>query len=498
MNRERWLEDVFRPFLVASMVGCFALSLVELVRRFLPAWNGTYLVAACVLASLEASYSYRLVQGRRLSDTELVRFRAAELGLFFLLLKVGGYVGDRLADVWADVLSWGRQPLNIFDPETIVAFVLSVVCWWVSTVTARDLKRLGESPAHRRGEVPPAVCLTNRFLWGGLVLIVVAGLTQVGFAQMLDVDRPPLPGVVLNVLVYFLLGLTLLGQARFASLLRRWKAQEIKVARGLSRRWVRYSLAFVTLAMLLAILLPTRYNVGLFKMVEIAVMVASYLVALLYALLLAPLGWVVMRLFGSDVAPEPSPLPTPPPIEPSEPRASAGTLPGWLEVLRSFVFWAAMLGMVIYVLRSYLRDRPELLKALGAFSPIRALRRFLVALWRRLSGLAEIVNERIPRLSLRLARKPPEELFRFFRLGALSPRERILYYYLSILRRAGRRGFPGSPSAPGAAGDERAHPGLRGGTLQPSRLWSGAGQAHPRRVAARAGSAAGARAKWRR
>lgn len=98
-----------------------------------------------------------------------------------------------------------------------------------------------------------------------------------------------------------------------------------------------------------------------------------------------------------------------------------------------------MLGMFFYVARSYLRDHPELLETLVELRPIRALRRFLAALWSRLTGLAEAVNERFPRrLSLRRARrKSSEETFRFFRLGALSPRERILYYYLSILR-AGR------------------------------------------------------------
>jgi hypothetical protein len=100
--------------------------------------------------------------------------------------------------------------------------------------------------------------------------------------------------------------------------------------------------------------------------------------------------------------------------------------------------------MVIYVVRSYLRDRPELLEALGTRGPIRALRAFLIALWRRLFGLAEAASKRIPRrLSLRRIRlRSPKEPFRFFRLGALSPRERILYYYLSILRRAERQGFP--------------------------------------------------------
>ena len=71
-------------------------------------------------------------------------------------------------------------------------------------------------------------------------------------------------------------------------------------------------------------------------------------------------------------------------------------------------------------------------------------RRVDVASREEMGAFAEAVHERIPRrLSLRRARRGPLEApFRFFRLGALLPRERILYYYLSILRRAERQGFP--------------------------------------------------------
>ena len=104
----------------------------------------------------------------------------------------------------------------------------------------------------------------------------------------------------------------------------------------------------------------------------------------------------------------------------------------------------AALGMLFYVIRSYLRDRPELLQALLSLRPIRTLRGFLITLWRLLLGLAEAVGEGIPRrLSLRRARpRLSRQPFRFFRLGALSPRERILYYYLSIVERARRQGYP--------------------------------------------------------
>ena len=64
MKRNPWLENLFRPLVIGVMVGCIALSVVELIRLFLPAWNAMYLVGACVLAAVEANFSYRLLRAR--------------------------------------------------------------------------------------------------------------------------------------------------------------------------------------------------------------------------------------------------------------------------------------------------------------------------------------------------------------------------------------------------------------------------------------------------
>jgi hypothetical protein len=50
-DRHPWLENLFRPLVIGVMFGCIALSLVEFVRLFFSAWNGTYLVLVCVLAA---------------------------------------------------------------------------------------------------------------------------------------------------------------------------------------------------------------------------------------------------------------------------------------------------------------------------------------------------------------------------------------------------------------------------------------------------------------
>ena len=446
MTRSPWVQTVFRPLAIGVMVGCLALSVVGLVRLFAPTWNGVYLVVGTVLAALEADYSYRLIRKRKVRGPDVLQFRAVEMAMFFILLKIGSYVGDRWTDVLADVRSWPRQPWGVFNPETTVAFILALLSWQAATQTVRDLERIGEPPERHRHYIPPLEKLTSRFFWGGAVLLIFAGITRIGIAALLDLQRPSVPGLVLNVLVYFLLGLVMLGQVRFTRLRVQWQAQRIKIADELPGRWARYSLILIALAALIAFLLPTGYTVGLLDVVATIIYVLSYamtvivtIITIILSLLLLPLA----RLLGRERT---TPRREIPPLQ--LPRQELGgpsiATPNWIEILRSLLFWAAVLGMAYYVIRSYLRDHPELVQALASLGPIRALRQFLSALWRRLTGLAEAINERIPQgLALRRARRRSStERARFFRLGALSPRERVLYYYLSILRRAGQQGFP--------------------------------------------------------
>lgn len=452
-NHNPWIENLFRPLVMGVMSGCVALSLVGLVRLIVPAWNGTYLIVGCVLATLEANYSHRLIRARSIRGSDLLRFRIVEFAMLFTLLKVGHYLAQGWAaqgwtDVLAEIQAWPRQPLSVLDPETMSAFVLALLSWHAATQTVRDLERL-DQPIIRSMPlmIPPMQTLSERFFWGGAVLLIASGLVRIGVAALLKMKWPSVPGLVLNALVYFLLGLVMLGQVHFATLRRAWRAQEIRVGAELSSDWVRYSLALIGLAAFLAFLLPTSYTVGLLEMVGIAldllISVFVFVFQLIFLLLSLPLYWLLSKLVSDEVLLPRVRLP-PPQLPRQEPGVRAGVGPNWLEILRSLLFWIVALGMLYYVIRSYLHDHPELVQAWSRMGPIRALHSLWAALWQWFGGWVEAISERIPRtLPLSLSRRGSSRSpWRFFRLGALSPRERILYYYLSILRRAGKHGFP--------------------------------------------------------
>jgi hypothetical protein len=449
MKRNPWLENLFRPLVIGVMVGCIALSVVELIRLFAPAWNATYLIGACVLAAVEANFSYRMLHARPQRALDLLgldafRFRLIEIGFFVVMLKIGSLTGRSWPDVLADIQTWPRNPFNIIDGELAAACFLVAFSWLAAGRTVEDLERLNDPPEFQdRYYVSPMESLAGRFFVGGIAVLIASGLTRVGIAYVLNLSHPSVPGLVLNVLVYFLLGLVMLGQVHFVTLHKRWQAQGIRVADELAGRWVRYSLIFIGLAACLAFLLPTSYTFGFLESIggtlQIVIGVTRFLVGLILLIITLPI-MLLLWLLGLNMPASQSTLP---PMEFSQPGPAGGGA-NWGEVLRSLVFWLVLLGMIVYVLRSFLHERPELLAALGGLGPVRILRRWWAVLRRLWSRAVAAVGERLAGgLSLPLPRRPwPGTPVSLFRLSALSPRERVLYYYLSIVRRAGERGFP--------------------------------------------------------
>jgi hypothetical protein len=428
---------------MAAMVGCVAVSVGDLVRLFVPDWNGAFLLIGGVLAALEAPYAFRLIQARRISGVDVWRFRALEYAFIFLALKFGRFAGQTAPAVLAEAQGWMREPLTFFDFETTLTFLLVGLFSFAVTESLQDFERLGQPPEMSKGEVPPVESLTRRFFWGGGLLLIISGLARLGLAALLDLERPPMPGLVLNVLIYFMLGLVMMGQINFDRLHNLWRMEGVPVAGDLGRRWARYSLTLLGMAALLAFALPTAYTLGALGFIGDGLYLVFYALMFVLGLLLWPfilLLAALLSLLGLRATAIPR---SPPPLPLDQPQLFS---PGaaWSEILRTLLVVAILVGMTVYIVVSFLHDRPELINALRRFGPFRALRRWWAGLRARTRVWARAASDALPRAWLRrwLRRASPTVALGFFRLGGASPREQILYYYLSIVRRAGEHGLP--------------------------------------------------------
>lgn len=444
-RRSPVLDLLLRPLILATMVGCIAYAVIEALALFLPV-SLRYFVGVTVVGGAAGYYVHRFTRVLIPSEAERWRLRLLLLALAFPLVKAVGYLGVSWSTVLADMRSWLLRPYAFFDGRSLWAYLFFVMAWVATANTADDFERIGVRTEDRE-ETPPLLALSARFFVGGAILLMASGLARVGLASLLDLGRASVSGLIANVLLYFVLGLILLGQTRLLALFNRWRIQHVDISPELAGRWLRYSLIFLVIVAVIAFLLPTGYTVPLLDLgrwlLWLLWWVAAFLI-FLFNLLLFPLAWL-MSLFGAEPAQQPE-LSMPQPGQ--LPADNESGLPPWLLLLRSLVFWGVILWIFFTLIRNTLREHPQLAEAVRQIKILRWLHRWLDALWQWLRGVGNSVQETLPRLGLadRLRHRQAEGgPGGFLQPRPASARERVLREYLRTLERAADEGLPRRP-----------------------------------------------------
>ncbi|MFQ5577295.1 MAG: DUF4129 domain-containing protein [Anaerolineae bacterium] len=443
--RNPWVDHLLRPALLTVMIACLSVAAANLVKTINPAWRGGYFLPGMVLAAIEAMYSFVVLTRYRPFEVSRLRFRLVEWGVLILLLKGLTYWGQPWAVIAADVKAVARTPHLFVPAEFAVFLLLAALAWGAATATMKDFDALYDPFTYRAATIEPFNNLTLRFFWGGGALVLVSGITQwaarAGLKSLVDLTRPSLGGILLNVLLYFTLGLALLSHARLTMLLTRWEIQQVTVSGRLVRRWVRYGLVLLAMVSTVVFVLPTGYSVGF--LASLRLVIAFALNALLVLMLLISLPFALLAsLFGGE-QPAPRPPPVAPPVMPPAAAATAPPNLAWLDVARSFIFWMVVAAITVYLARTYLKDHPGLWRGLWPFRRFRLATGWLWRVWVWLAGLARAGADLLPKrvaLRRRAGSGPPPAQHRRLWLGAMPARERILYYYLSTLKQAGPAG----------------------------------------------------------
>lgn len=430
-----------QPLIVGIMVGCIAIAITEFLHQIAPDWNSTYFLVTPILAAFAGHTTYHVARKRYRSGSDRLRLQIIELAFIFVLLKTATYLDNTLPEIWENIRQWPEDIFYLFDLETMAAFAIACAAWFSAALTARDLEAVA-NPLLYKGEAGPMERLSQRFLAGGMALLFFSGLARIEIATLLEPDRPSIRGLALNVLIYFVLGLIVLGQVRFIRLNRLWELQKYKVASTLNKTWLKYSLLFVLAALVIAFVLPTQYTVGLLDIVGIIISAIVRFVLLIFTLVSTLVSLLLSFLFRTPVETETLPaMPTPVPVD--IPQQTPGAVIPWLPLLRSAVFWIIALGAILYVVYSYLKERPELLRTLKAFKVIQIAQQWWrgIRTWWR--GVRRTLRTKLPTLSLNfLRRKATHQDTRSARRKREALREQMFYDYLETLDRAREEGFP--------------------------------------------------------
>ncbi len=448
--------------LVAAMIVCAVSTIVSLIIELQPTWQPTYLIWFCLIVAIDRLYSYRISRNWMfLSRPWLVIFGTH---LIVIVALAKGIVG--LSHGWAfflkDMQGWSSDfPRSFIDYETGFALVLASLTWVICGSFANMLEEIGPDQALmarldlvRREAVSIRQRLISLFFSVGAFLVLLTMIARVSQRAnfVLYTYNPTLQIPVLGMggastLLYFMLGLALLSQTQFISLHVRWNIQKIPVTSKLARQWAGYSLLFLALIAFAVSLVPTNYSMQPLAIAGYVINLLLYLVFYMGQLIFTAFMNIGSLIFGKAAS-------SPPPVF-NEPQTkllppndiiTAGGGPNWWEIIRVTIFWLIFLSILLVSIRQYLRQNKEI------FAKLRSLPgwRFFTQLWGWLQNLLTQTKT-----SLQLAAASVRERVwgvstgkntgsGFINLRKLGPRQKVYFFYLAFIRRAGEKGLPRS------------------------------------------------------
>jgi hypothetical protein len=462
-----------RPFLLAALATALLMGFVVFVRLVWPhpAWR--WLPVVAFVAAAEGIYTTHWLfhPDRRYLDRWT--YRLAELLVIALFLRLLTWALGGGLPALETIRAYLLSPLSFFDGAFVVYFIVAALAWeravtwsalflrlklteaevsYYSLPAAQQAARFGDRPIDReRGLVFAG--FVHSWLAGGMWLALATALTSVEArditsGQLTQITRLGLhPHIFVALLVYFLVGLWLVSQARLLLMRARWATDGVATTPDMPRTWNRSALVLILLVALVAAFLPVGRTFGLAIIVQVVVG-AVFLVVQFIFFILSTLIFLVMGLLGlrADMA-EPAPpeaLPAPTPFVPSGPVSETPAL------IAGGLFWVLVAAVVFVALLFFLRDRGFRLEASPLGRWWRRVAAWLRALWRggarRAAGLRVAVAQRL-RGEEAAAGPEAGRGWRFLRVNALPPREQVRYFYLSTVRRAGEQGVSREASA---------------------------------------------------
>lgn len=463
-----------RPFLVAALVTALVSGPIVIIRLASPnpAWR--WLTVTVFFVALEAIFTSNWLAQPQRRHFDRTRYRLAELTVIALALRLltwllsGGIPGWA---VWRDYL---LSPLSFFDGLFFGYLLCALFAWERAVTFSGQLRALAISYAEDRfytlsydeqrdrsydrpvDRQRPAVFreLLGSWLGGGLLLALCAAAStfELGSVSisggLRNVTRLGLNSdMLIALLVYFILGLWMISQARLDMMRARWLADGVAAGDDVVDNWRRSSLILLLVVALIAAFLPIGSTFAAAVVLQ-AIFSAALLVSQLALLLLNTLILFIFSLFAlsppeeevEELLPMPTPEPAPDPV--------AGPMDETTALIAGGLFWLLVAAVAIVALIFFLRDRgvkigyEPLLRAWARLQ--QWLRRLLQGVARQTAGARNLLRRQLD--AIRPQADSRSRPWRFLRVNALPPREQVRYFYLSTVRRAADEGVPRAKS----------------------------------------------------
>lgn len=470
----RGVRYVVHPLLMATLVLAILVAMLTIIRMVTLDDRWALLTALFFFIALEAIYTTNWIRHPARLRLDRSTYRAAELLLIVIIVRLGTwFVFDDVQLNIEQLTFYLGNPLAFFlNGPFLVTLLLALVCWRLAITLSDIFMRLEVSEfelqfyslplAQRKARSDDQPILTGRhqlvmkftqyWLWGGILLVLAVGLSTLEI-RSLDALKTPLaigrlglqPGLLLILLLYFGIGFYLLSQAKLMEMNARWLLNDINADEQMRKSWQRFSLLVLLAVGIIAAFIPIGPNLAVGRILTALLYVIFILVNIIIFLLSIPL-FFLFALFSGESGGETQPLP---PLNPElfaeAPPPEASPLVETVAMFLSSAFWSIFAVIAVMALLFFLRERKTILEGGTAGQIWEQFWAWLISLWKSLWQRTENIRLQLPKIRSETKDDPDSKAdkqrrWRFFRLGALSPKEQIRYFYLSTVRRAGEKG----------------------------------------------------------
>jgi hypothetical protein len=441
---------IYSAICVIVLMVCSSLTAQNLLIRFVPNWNLGYLPWLSGLVAVEALISQRQILRTSELTTSAGIYRLVELLFIFIVTRLASLPWQAGMDFGQILSSWKASLLeNFFDAQFLLSLLVVIIIWGISAMFAQDLvdqegDELALDAANLEGLVSDRAAaqrrLTGRVFAVGGVLVFINGLLRQEIIHIFGESAAPKQDAW-HVVAYFVAGLILLSLSQLANRRLAWAWEQIPVKEDIASRWILTSVIFLMVVVLVAFALPTGYTIGFLPTLSYILGVILYLLYGLVLLILAPIfyifGWL-MSLFRIQISNPTSEMIQPPELIAPE-SLTPTSAPDWLELLKSILFWVVLLGVVGYSVYIYFNQNKALVTKLRQVRGFRWLSKaweWLVSRFR--VGVVHghgMVLDGLRRWRDSLRHRPMAEPGGYLSLRRLNPRQKVVFYYLALLRR---------------------------------------------------------------
>lgn len=455
-----------RPFLLATLATALLMGLNVFVSLVWPQPALRWLPLVAFAAAAEGIYTTHWLYHPDRRYLDRWSYRVAELLVIVLFLRLLTWALSGGLPTLQTIRGYLLSPLTFFDGLFVIYVAVGALAWeraitwsglflrlklteaevgYYSLPASEQAARRPDRPIDReRGLLFQG--FVQSWLGGGMWLALATAMTSIEArdftsGQLTQLTRLGLhPHMFVALLVYFIVGLWLVSQARLLLMRARWTTDGVATPPDMAGRWNRHALVLILLVAFVAAFLPVGRTFGLAIILQVVAGAAFFVVQLVF-FLLSSLFFLILGLFGLTAAePEEAPaevVPAPTPALPAGPLSETPAL------IIGGLFWVLVGAVTLVALLFFLRDRGFRLERSFLGRWWRQMVVWLRALWRGGAQQAAGLRAAIAgRLRGEEAAAGPEagRVWRFLRVNALPPREQVRYFYLSTVRRAGEQG----------------------------------------------------------